>query len=72
MIAPTNNTDAVESEIRAAFAEHGTIQKVQMPLDRETVSEYTYLIRSTIHVYYFLLTFRNICAFLESMELIHD
>lgn len=28
--------DAVESEIRAAFAEHGTIQKVQMPLDRET------------------------------------
>jgi len=53
MIAPTNNTDAVESEIRAAFAEHGTIQKVQMPLDRETVSEYAYLIPSTIHVYYF-------------------
>ena len=31
--------DAVESEIRAAFAEHGTVQKVQMPLNRETVSD---------------------------------
>ena len=30
--------DAVESDIRAAFAEHGTVQKVQMPLNRDTVS----------------------------------
>jgi len=28
--------DAVESDLRAAFAEHGTVQKLQMPLDRET------------------------------------
>lgn len=28
--------DAVESELRSAFAEHGTVQKVQMPLDRST------------------------------------
>jgi nucleolin len=28
--------DAVESDIRGAFAEHGSVQKVQMPLDRET------------------------------------
>lgn len=28
--------DAVESELRNAFAEHGTIQKIQMPLDRNT------------------------------------
>lgn len=28
--------DAVESELRSAFAEHGSVAKVQMPLDRET------------------------------------
>lgn len=28
--------EAVESEIRSAFAEHGSVQKVQMPLDRNT------------------------------------
>lgn len=28
--------DAVESVLRAAFAEHGTVQKIQMPLDRNT------------------------------------
>lgn len=28
--------DAVESELRAAFMEYGTIQKIQMPLDRNT------------------------------------
>lgn len=28
--------DAVESEIRSAFSEHGTVKKVQMPLDRES------------------------------------
>lgn len=28
--------EAVESEIRAAFAEYGTVEKVQMPLDRST------------------------------------
>ena len=29
--------DTVESELRAAFAEHGTVTKVSMPLDRETM-----------------------------------
>lgn len=28
--------DAVESELRSAFSEHGSVAKVQMPLDRET------------------------------------
>eukprot|EP00584_Thalassiosira_punctigera_P011030 CAMPEP_0172526122 /NCGR_PEP_ID=MMETSP1067-20121228/1109_1 /TAXON_ID=265564 ORGANISM="Thalassiosira punctigera, Strain Tpunct2005C2" /NCGR_SAMPLE_ID=MMETSP1067 /ASSEMBLY_ACC=CAM_ASM_000444 /LENGTH=390 /DNA_ID=CAMNT_0013309565 /DNA_START=144 /DNA_END=1316 /DNA_ORIENTATION=+ len=28
--------DAVESELRAAFSEYGTVQKLQMPLDRNT------------------------------------
>jgi len=28
--------DAVESELRSAFSEHGTIAKIQMPLDRTT------------------------------------
>jgi len=28
--------DAVESDLRAAFAEYGTVQKIQLPLDRST------------------------------------
>jgi len=28
--------DAVESDIRAAFSEHGSVTKIQMPLDRNT------------------------------------
>lgn len=40
-------TDTVESELRAAFSEHGNVQKVQMPLNRETVSAvlFMYLFR---------------------------
>jgi len=39
LTVPLFCTDAVESDIRSAFAEHGTVQKVQMPLDRNTVSD---------------------------------
>ena len=30
--------DAKESDIRGAFADHGSVTKIQMPLDRESVS----------------------------------
>ena len=65
LTVPLFCTDAVESDIRSAFAEHGTVQKVQMPLDRNTVSDcwknmlLHYIICVLLHTFH-LYTFRII------------
>jgi hypothetical protein len=43
MIDCVDNLDTLESDLRAAFAAHGSVAKVQMPTDRNTVSILTSL-----------------------------
>ena len=43
--------DAVESDLRAAFTEHGTVAKIQMPLDRNTVSSAPTFLPYSFRVY---------------------
>ena len=48
--------DAAESDIRAAFSEHGTVAKIQMPLDRNTVSYHHHMILQYVVFLQYLLS----------------